>query len=100
MPSIKTCIVEDSKEVREGMVSLLRLDERFEVLGAYPNAESAIAPLIAGQPDIVVMDINLPGMNGIECILQVKAHCKATQFIMYTIYENDEKVFDALAAGA
>ncbi|HEY4149696.1 MAG TPA: response regulator transcription factor [Chitinophagaceae bacterium] len=100
MQPVKTCLVEDIKEVREGMVSLLVLDDRFEVLGAFPNAEFALAPLVDLQPDIVIMDINLPGMNGIDCIRQVKSQCKRTQFIMYTIYENDEKVFDALAAGA
>ena len=100
MSPIKICIVEDLKEVREGMVSLLTLDERFEVLAAYTDAERAAAELEAWQPDIVIMDINLPGMNGIECIRKVKAKCPKTQFIMFTIYEDDEKVFEALAAGA
>src|SRR4030095_15015083 len=92
--------VEDLKEVREGMVSLLSLDERFEVLAAFTNAETAEDELPAWQPDIVIMDINLPGMSGIDCIKKVKSLCPATQFIMFTIYENDEKVFDALSAGA
>jgi RNA polymerase sigma factor (sigma-70 family) len=100
MSPIKICIVEDLKEVREGMVSLLSLDERFEVLAAFTNAESAEDELPAWQPDIVIMDINLPGMSGIECIKKVKSLCTSTQFIMFTIYENDEKVFDALSAGA
>ena len=100
MSPIKICIVEDLKEVREGMVSLLSLDERFEVLAAFTNAEIAEEELPAWQPDIVIMDINLPGMSGIECIKRVKGLCPSTQFIMFTIYENDEKVFDALSAGA
>ena len=100
MSPIKICIVEDLKEVREGMVSLLSLDERFEVLAAFTNAEVAEEELPAWQPDIVIMDINLPGMSGIECIKKVKSLCQSTQFIMFTIYENDEKVFDALSAGA
>ena len=82
------------------MVSLLTLDERFEVLVAYADAEKAVEELEAWQPDIVIMDINLPGMNGIECIRKVKGECPQTQFIMFTIYEDDEKVFEALAAGA
>jgi DNA-binding NarL/FixJ family response regulator len=97
---IKICIVEDLKEVREGLVSLLTLDERFEVLSSWADAESAAEELPAWQPDIVVMDINLPVMNGIECIRKVKPECPHTQFMMFTIYENDEKVFEALAAGA
>ena len=100
MKPIKVCIVEDLKEVREGMVSLLSLDERFEILAAFADAESAMEGLPAWQPDIVIMDVNLPAMNGIDCIKKVKSQCKNTQFIMFTIFENDEKVFDALTAGA
>ncbi len=97
---IKISIVEDLKEIREGMVSLLSLDERFEMLSAFTDAETAARELPQWQPDIVIMDINLPGMNGIDCIRKVKARCLHTQFMMFTIYENDEKVFEALTAGA
>src|SRR6202140_1010759 len=100
MQPIKVCLVEDSKEVREGMVSLLTLDERFEVLAAYTDAESAVEYLPAWDADIVIMDINLPGMSGIDCIKKVKRQCPHSQFIMFTIYEDDEKVFEALEAGA
>ena len=92
--------MEDLKEVREGMVTLLTLDERFEMLAAYADAESAVAELPAWQPDVVIMDINLPGMSGIDCIKKIKNLCPNTQFMMFTIYENDDKVFDALTAGA
>lgn len=100
MKGIKVCIVEDLKEVRDGMTSLLTLDERFEVLANFTDAEKASEELPAWQPDIVIMDINLPGMNGIDCIKKVKPQCPSTQFIMFTIYEDDEKVFEALTAGA
>ncbi len=100
MKPIKICIVEDLKEIREGVTSMLSLDERFEMLKAFPDAESAAKELPFWQPEIVIMDINLPGMNGIDCIKRVKSLCPFTQFMMFTIYENDEKVFDALAAGA
>ena len=100
MPAITICIVEDLEEVRNGMTSLLTLDERFEVLASFHDAERATKELPAWQPDIVIMDINLPGMNGIECIKKVKPQCPQTQFMMFTIYEDDEKVFEALAAGA
>lgn len=100
MQQIKICIVEDLKEVRDGMTSLLTLDERFEVLATFADAEKAADELPAWQPDIIIMDINLPGMNGIECIKKVKLQCPASQFIMFTIYEDDEKVFEALTAGA
>lgn len=100
MGRIKTCIVEDISEIRTGLSDLLSQDGRFEMLASYSNAETAAEELAAWQPDIVIMDINLPGMNGIECIKSVKTNCPHTQFIMYTIYEDDEKVFDALMAGA
>jgi DNA-binding NarL/FixJ family response regulator len=97
---IKICIVEDLKDAREEIVSLLSLDKRFEMQNAYSNAETAAKELPLKQPDIVIMDINLPGMNGIDCIKKVKNTCPHTQFIMFTVYENDENVFDALEAGA
>ncbi len=100
MQPIKVCLVEDIREVREGMETLLTLDNRFEVLASYPDAESAAEFLPAWDADIVIMDINLPGMSGIDCIRKVKRQCPHSQFIMFTIYEDDEKVFEALEAGA
>jgi RNA polymerase sigma factor (sigma-70 family) len=100
MQPIKVCLVEDIKEVREGMETLLTLDKRFEVLASYADAESAAEHLPGWEADIVIMDINLPGMSGIDCIRKVKRQCPQSQFIMFTIYEDDEKVFEALEAGA
>jgi len=70
------------------------------VVGAYKTGEEALAQLPEVGADIVIMDINLPGMNGIECIRKVKGKSPGTQFMMFTVYENDEKVFEALKAGA
>ncbi len=100
MDLVKVSIVEDIPELREGLMNLLELDQRFEAVSSYNDAESAIDHLVAMQPDIVVMDINLPGMNGIDCIRKIKKECPDTQFIMFTIYEDDEHLFDALEAGA
>jgi RNA polymerase sigma factor (sigma-70 family) len=100
MQPIKVCLVEDIKEVREGMETLLTLDKRFELLASYADAESAAEHLPSWDADIVIMDINLPGMSGIDCIRKVKRQCPHSQFIMFTIYEDDEKVFEALEAGA
>jgi DNA-binding NarL/FixJ family response regulator len=100
MIPIKICIVEDLKDAREEIASVLSMDKRFEMQNAYSNAETAAKELPLKQPDIVIMDINLPGMNGIDCIKKVKNTCPHTQFIMFTVYENDENVFDALEAGA
>jgi RNA polymerase sigma factor (sigma-70 family) len=100
MGAIKVCIVEDLKDIREGLTLHLNQDERFEVVASYSDAEKASRELPAWQPDIIIMDINLPGMNGIDCIKTVKPLCPQSQFIMFTIYEDDEKVFEALSAGA
>ncbi len=98
--SITITIVEDLDEVRNGLKSFLALSEGFKVLDTFNTAEEALHDIPKLKPDIVIMDINLPGMNGIECIRQVKSKVPHTQFMMFTVYENDEKVFDALKAGA
>ncbi len=100
MESITVSIVEDIEEVREGLAKLVRESDDFLLLSAYLNAESAQKGIPEEQPEIVIMDINLPGISGIDCIRKIKDRCPRTQFMMYTIFENDEKVFEALEAGA
>ena len=100
MDPIKVSVVEDIPELRVGLISLLQSDERFEAVSSHNDAESAVDHIVAMQPDIVVMDINLPGMNGIQCVNALKKDCLKTQFIMFTIYEDDEHLFNALEAGA
>ncbi len=97
---ITLAIVEDLDEVREGLKNFLALSPDFKVLDTFKTAEEAVEYLPRIEPDIVIMDINLPGMSGIDCILQVKKKNIRTQFMMFTVYENDEKVFEALKAGA
>src|SRR5687768_14782009 len=97
---IKVSIVEDLTEVREGLAELVSSDKELLMMENFDNAESAIEKLPALAPDIVVMDINLPGMSGIECIKIIKEKCPDTQFMMFTVYETDEKVLQALQAGA
>lgn len=82
------------------MKSYLDPDPDFEIVAIAEEAVEALKVLPLTQPDIVIMDINLPGMNGIDCINAVKKECPHTQFMMFTVYENDEKVFRALQAGA
>jgi|SRR5687767_8283289 len=97
---IKVSIVEDLAEVREGLAELVRSDKELLMLEHFENAEAAVLKLPEMHPDIVIMDINLPGMSGIECIRQLKEKCPDTEFMMFTVYENDEKVLQALQAGA
>lgn len=98
--SISLVIVEDLDEVRESLQQFIALDSDFVIKDTYKTAEEALYYLPDLKPDIVIMDINLPGINGIECIRKVKTAVPATQFMMFTVYENDDKVFDALKAGA
>lgn len=100
MNEITVSIVEDIAEVRESMERLIQNSTDFLLIGSYSNAELAEKELPKQTPDIVIMDINLPGKSGIECIAGIKEHCPGSQFIMFTIFEDDQKVFDALEAGA
>ena len=97
---ITLAIVEDLDEVRDGLKNFISLSQDFKVVDTFKTAEQAAHDLPKLNPDIVIMDINLPGMNGIECIRQVRDKIPGTQFMMFTVYENDEKVFEALKAGA
>jgi DNA-binding NarL/FixJ family response regulator len=98
--SISIAIVEDLEAVRNGLKDFISLSTDFLVVGVFKTGEEALKELPHITPDIVIMDINLPGMNGIECIRQVKDKSPGTQFMMFTVYENDDKVFEALKAGA
>jgi DNA-binding NarL/FixJ family response regulator len=97
---ISIVIVEDLDEVRDGLNQFISLSPDFTILDTFKTAEEALHDLPHLYPDIVIMDINLPGMNGIDCVRQVKKKVPRTQFMMFTVYENDEKVFEALKAGA
>ena len=98
--SISIAIVEDLDVIRNGLKDFISLSTDFLIVGSFKTGEEAVQKLPEIKPDIVIMDINLPGMNGIECIRQVKDKSPSTQFMMFTVYENDEKVFEALKAGA
>lgn len=97
---IRVSIVEDLAEVREGLIELVQSDSELLMVSSFRDAESAVKKLPDLKADIVIMDINLPGMSGIECIKNIKEKCPDTQFMMFTVYENDEKVVQALRAGA
>ncbi len=97
---ITVSIVEDMDEIRARLKSILEESGEFACMAVYSNAEDAVKELPVLSPDIVLMDINLPGMSGIECIRKVKAVCPEILFIMFTIYEDSEQVFEALTAGA
>jgi two-component system, NarL family, response regulator LiaR len=97
---ITVCIVEDRKDIRQSLKILVNEPADCACIGDFTNAEDALKEIPELQPDVVLMDIDLPGMNGIECIRQLKPLCPRVQFMICTVYDEDEKIFDALAAGA
>src|SRR5215468_10987897 len=98
--SITVSIVEDDAPAREILSEWIGGAKEFHCLSLYGNAENALAKLPAEKPAVVLMDINLPGMSGIECVRRLKPLLPETQFVMLTVYEDADHIFDALAAGA
>jgi DNA-binding NarL/FixJ family response regulator len=97
---IKICLVEDDTIIREGFELLLNENQGFKVVNSYNNCEDFLKNLHSDKPNVVLMDIELPGMNGIEGIERVKKLYPQAQVIVVTVYENDALVFKALCAGA
>jgi len=97
---INVSIVEDSEQVRNTLSRLINRAEVFRWLSQYANAEAALEGLPKERPEVVLMDINLPGMNGVECVRQLKQVLPEVQVMMLTAYEDTENIFNALAAGA
>ncbi len=97
---IKVVIVEDTEIIRDSLMMLVKGSSGFSLVGVYGNAEDALIHIPAICPDVVLMDIGLPGINGIECVRQLVDQCPKSQYLICTIYEDDENVFEALKAGA
>jgi RNA polymerase sigma factor (sigma-70 family) len=97
---ISISIVEDNDQLRGTLAKVIGRTDGFKFVSDYANAEDALADLPKVKPDVVLMDINLPGINGVECVRQLKARLPATQVMMLTVYEDTENIFNALAAGA
>ena len=97
---ITICVIEDILEIQQGLQSIFENDKRFEFLKSFSNAEDAINLIPILCPDVIVSDINLPNKSGIQSLIEIKNLLPETQFIMFTIYEDNDLVFDALKAGA
>jgi DNA-binding NarL/FixJ family response regulator len=93
-------IVEDDPKAREIMVDWVNRATGLRCVSAHRSAEDALANLPASQPHVVLMDINLPGLNGVECVRRLKLLLPETQFVMLTVYEDSDHIFQALQAGA
>jgi DNA-binding NarL/FixJ family response regulator len=97
---ITISLVEDNHQLRGTLARLLDCAEGFRCVSQYANAEDALVGLPKDKPDVVLMDINLPGMNGVECVRKLKQIAPEIAAVMLTAYEDTENIFNALAAGA
>ena len=97
---ISFSIVDDDKSLRQSIASFVNRSAGFRCVSSYGSGEAALKRLPAERPDVVLMDINMAGMDGIECVERLKAVAPDIQIVMLTVYEDTEKIFKALAAGA
>ena len=97
---IRTAIVEDIRDIREGLATLINFTEGFSLAGSYRSMEEAIPKVGGNVPDVLLSDIGLPGMSGIEGIKILKNKYPEMTVLMITVYDDDERIFDALCAGA
>ena len=98
--SINVSIVEDNDQLRETLARLIGRTAGFACVGQHATAEAALENVPMEKPDVVLMDINLPGMNGVECVRKLKQLLPQTQVMMLTAYEDTDNIFNALKAGA
>ena len=98
--AIDVIIVEDDNRLRSGLVEIVNSDPQCTCVGAFGSGEEALAQAPALHPQVAVMDINLPGMDGIECVRQLSERLPELQIVMLTVYQDTNNLFRALAAGA
>lgn len=97
---ISVAIVDDKRDIREGLQNILNTAEGFKCIGIYGDAESAVSGILSSRPDVVLMDVQLPEMSGIECVKILKRELPDLNVIMLTSYTEDKYVFQSLRAGA
>jgi DNA-binding NarL/FixJ family response regulator len=96
----RVAIVEDDSGLRQQLENILKLAEQATCVASFCSAEEALEGIDEAQPDVVLMDINLPGMSGIECVPHVRKRLPEAHVIMLTVYEDSDRIFAALQAGA
>lgn len=97
---IRLAIVEDREETLHNLKKIIDTAPDIKVVGAYTNAEDAIGGILLTRPEVVVMDIDLPKMSGIECMMRLRQERPEILFLMFTVFEEDDKIMEALKAGA
>src|SRR5438552_9795517 len=99
-PAIRVAIVEDRREIREGLAMIVNGTPGFRCSGSYRSMEEALEHIAGALPDVVLNDIGLPGMSGIEGIRILKERHPSLVVLMLTVYDDDDRIFEALCAGA
>ncbi|HXF11242.1 MAG TPA: response regulator transcription factor, partial [Desulfuromonadaceae bacterium] len=97
---VSVSIVEDHNDTRDRLAELLRDEPRLRFLESYASAEEALQRVSASPPDVMLVDIRLPGISGIECVSQLKAKVPRVQILMLTTYEENDLIFQSIRAGA
>src|ERR1019366_10629957 len=97
---IKVAIVDDDEGIRSSLSALIKRAPGYKLAGEYANGETALKEIPKSLPDVVLMDINLPGMKGYECVRRLKEAQPTIQFLMLTVYEDNDSLFNSLRAGA
>ena len=100
MASIKILIVDDHEMVRDGLSVMMEREEDFTVVGEARNGKEAVEKASRLRPDVVLMDLRMPEMNGVEAMRQIRAEQEDVKFLVLTTYDTDEYIFDAIEAGA
>ncbi|MDH7462374.1 response regulator transcription factor [Chitinophagaceae bacterium 26-R-25] len=98
--NISVCIVDDTNDIRLALEEIINMADGYDLIGSFSNGEEALEKLPDLKPEVVLMDINLGGMTGIECVKRLKPLNPDMLFMMCTVYEEDDKIFEALSAGA
>jgi DNA-binding NarL/FixJ family response regulator len=98
--SISVCLVEDNEVIRESLSYLIQSSEGLTFLGSFSGSKDALKEIPKLQPKVVLFDIEMPGLDGIACIEQLKPDCPNTQFMLLTVFEDDDKIFRSIQAGA
>jgi DNA-binding NarL/FixJ family response regulator len=98
--SIRIAIFDDNKNVRNSIILLLNTDPAFEVVGNFSTAQQCVENVLTSRPDLVLMDLEMPGVNGIEAVKLLTKDFPHIQILIQTVFEDDERVFDSICAGA
>lgn len=97
---INLVVYEDNARLRESLLLLLGNDKMYQVTGAFPNCNNVLEDISIASPDLVIMDIDMPGINGIEGVKKIKEAYPDIKIVMHTVFEDDNRIFDSICAGA